>query len=81
MFLIVVFAFGFGVLFGFAGAVAGFLVGLAISAYYEEVLHIGNPQGPLLFLFTAPIGFLIGLFFGAWKAISNRKHYLNKLEK
>jgi hypothetical protein len=63
-------ALGFGFLFGLIGAVGGFVVGLAISMYYEQVLGIGNPQGPLLFLLTAPVGFVIGVVFGAWKGFS-----------
>jgi hypothetical protein len=59
------------------GAAGGFLIGWAISAYYEEVLGIGNPQGPLLFLLTAPAGFLLGFLYGIWKAIRNRNLYLH----
>ena len=64
---VVGFALFFGCLFAFVGAIAGFLIGLGVSMYYEEVLGIGNPQGPLLFLITGPLGFLGGLVFGAWR--------------
>jgi hypothetical protein len=60
----------FGFLFAFVGAIAGFLIGLAISAYYEQVLGIGNPQGPLLFLLTSPVGPLAGLIFGSWRGVA-----------
>ena len=60
-------ALSFGVLFTFIGAIGGFVVGLAISMYYEQVLGIGNPQGPLLFLLTAPVGFVAGIIVGAWR--------------
>ena len=65
----------FGFLFAFVGAIAGFLIGLAISIYDEQVLRIGNPQGPLLFLLTAPVGFLAGLLFGAWKSVALTRRF------
>jgi len=81
LFWLVMLVIGFALFyeFGFAvfGAAGGFLIGWAISAYYEEVLGIGNPQGPLLFLLTAPAGFLLGFLYGIWKAIRNRNLYLH----
>ena len=73
---IVAFGLIFGILFAFLGAIAGFLVGLASSMYYEKVLGIGNPQGPLLFLLTAPVGLVIGLLFGVWKGVKFYRRFL-----
>jgi ribose/xylose/arabinose/galactoside ABC-type transport system permease subunit len=72
---IVGFGLIFGILFAFVAAIAGFLVGLAFSIYYEQVLGIGNPQGPLLFLLTAPVGLLAGLLFGAWKGVALTRRF------
>jgi hypothetical protein len=62
----------FALAFGFAGVIAGFVIGMAISAYYEQVLHIGNPQGPLLMLLTGPLGAVGGIVYGLWKGIRMR---------
>ena len=66
--LAILFAFAFAL----AGVALGFFVGLAVSAFYEQVLHIGNPQGPLLMLLTGPLGALAGLAFGFWKGFTMR---------
>jgi hypothetical protein len=66
--LAVFFAFAFTL----AGIIIGFVVGLAVSAFYEEVLHVGNPQGPLLMFLTGPLGALAGLAYGFWKGFTMR---------
>ena len=63
------FALLFGLIFGIIGAALGFTVGLGFSAFDEIVLHRGNPQGPLLFLLTGPLGVLIGLPYGWIKGV------------
>ena len=65
----VVLSLSFAVLFGLVGSVGGFLVGMGLSAYDEIVRHVGNPQGPLLFLFTGPLGVATGFIVGLWMAI------------
>ena len=62
----------FAALFALAGVALGFVIGLAVSAFYEHVLHLGNAQGPLLMLLTGPLGALAGLFFGFWKGLTMR---------
>jgi hypothetical protein len=62
----------FGAVFAMGGVALGFVVGLAVSALYEEVLHLGNAQGPLLMLLTGPLGALTGLVFGFWKGLTMR---------
>jgi len=62
----------FAVAFALVGVALGFVVGLAVSMFYEQVLHIGNPQGPLLMLLTGPLGALAGLVFGFWKGLTMR---------
>jgi hypothetical protein len=62
----------FALAFALAGTVVGFVIGLAVSAFYEEVLHLGNPQGPLLMFLTGPLGALVGLGFGFWKGLTMR---------
>lgn len=61
-------ALGYAVLFGIGftilGAIAGFVIGLGISAFDEIVLNKGNPQGPLLLFLTAPIGAIVGTAYG-----------------
>ena len=58
------YAIAFTVLFGVIGAIGGFLVGFAWSTFDEVVRNRGNPQGPLLFIFTGPLGAIIGTFYG-----------------
>jgi hypothetical protein len=62
----------FGVAFTLAGIVIGLIIGLAVSGFYEEVLTVGNAQGPLLMLVTGPIGGLVGLVFGFRKGLTMR---------
>ena len=62
----------FGVAFTLAGIVVGLIIGLAVSGFYEEVLTVGNAQGPLLMLLTGPIGGLVGVVFGFRKGLTIR---------
>ena len=62
----------FALAFGLVGVIGGGVIGFAISAFYEEVLHIGNPQGPLLMLLTGPLGALTGIGYGFWKGLTMR---------
>lgn len=62
------FAIGFGVL----GAIGGFVLGFGLSAFDELILNKGNPQGPLLFLLTGPLGVFAGLLYGIYKGYTHR---------
>ena len=65
----IAYAMLFAVVFGIVGAIGGFVIGLGISAFDEMVLNKGNPQGPLLFILTAPLGVVVGLAYGAMKGL------------
>lgn len=62
----------FALAFGLVGVIGGAIVGLAISTFYEKVLHIGNAQGPFLMLLTGPLAALIGIGYGLWKGLTMR---------
>ena len=70
-------AVGYAVIFGIGftmlGAVAGFVIGLGISAFDEIVLDKGNPQGPLLLFITAPIGTIVGSAYGWIRGFRSRQ--------
>lgn len=72
-------ALGYAVLFGIGftilGAVAGFVVGLGISAFDEIVLDKGNAQGPLLLFLTAPVGAIGGAAYGWIKGFRSKQDH------
>lgn len=57
--------------FGLWGVVAGTLVGALGGAVggtvYEFITGTSGVNGRSLFIFTAPIGAILGIIFGAWK--------------
>src|SRR5690242_10095036 len=54
----------FGLAFGLAGIVGGFILGMEMGPSYED--------GPLLMLFTGPLAALVGVAFGVWKGLTVR---------
>jgi hypothetical protein len=61
----------FAIAFGVVGAIGGFIVGLGLSTIDEIVLHKGNPQGPLLFIFAATLCVVFGLAYGIAKGMKS----------
>ncbi len=59
--------------FGLWGAVAGTLIGALVGAVggttYEFITGTSGMNSRSLFLFTAPIGVLLGIGYGVWKEL------------
>ncbi|THJ20957.1 MAG: hypothetical protein CAF45_013145 [Nitrospira sp. CG24E] len=59
--------------FGLWGAVAGTLIGALVGAVggtaYEFITGTAGMNSRSLFLYTAPIGVLLGIGYGIWKEL------------
>ena len=57
--------------FGLWGAVAGTLIGALGGAIagtvYEYITGTSGVNGRSLFIFTAPVGAILGIIYGVWK--------------
>ena len=56
---------GYGLWCAVVGCMLGALVGSIGGEIHEYITEI--PSGPVLMLFTGPIGFVCGLLYGIWK--------------
>ncbi len=57
----------YGVWFTVVGTVIGGVGGALGGGVYEYMTGASGGNGPLLFFITAPLGCLIGMFYGIWK--------------
>jgi hypothetical protein len=57
----------YGVWFTIVGTVLGMAGGALGGGIYEYMTGASGGNGPLLFFITAPLGCLIGMFYGIWK--------------
>jgi len=58
---------GYGVWFTVVGTVLGGVGGALGGGIYEYMTGASGGNGPLLFFITAPLGCIIGIFYGIWK--------------
>ena len=57
----------YGAWFTILGTVIGGVGGALGGGVYEYMTGASGGNGPLLFFITAPLGSLIGIFYGIWK--------------
>jgi hypothetical protein len=57
----------YGAWFTVVGTVIGGAGGALVGGVYEYMTGASGGNGPLLFFITAPLGCLIGMFYGFWK--------------
>jgi hypothetical protein len=59
---------GYGLWF----AVIGSMLGVFAGGIHEYLPGISIGNGPVLIMFTAPIGFVCGILYGVWKKYYGR---------
>ncbi len=59
---------GYGLWFAVVGAMLGGVGG----GIHESLSGTSSWNGPVLFMFTAPIGFVCGILYGIWKKHNGR---------
>ena len=58
---------GYGLWFAVVGCILGVLVGAIGGELHEYMPGISSGNGPVLIMFTGPIGFVCGILYGIWK--------------
>lgn len=58
---------GYGLWCAVVGCMLGALVGVIGGGIYEYMTRIPRENGPVLMVFTGPIGFVCGILSGMWK--------------